>query len=168
MQQQSFDPKLFLDNGGAYNTQTIAEAGAQAVNGLRVIQSSSMYLGQDAKSVPAVRTFLKWVKRADPSAAINNYTLYGWSSGELFSQALESAGKNPTRASLIAALKKIKSFSADGITAATDPAQKRPAACWLNITVANGQWKRAQPSPKSGYICSPGGLYYPKGYSSAG
>jgi ABC-type branched-subunit amino acid transport system substrate-binding protein len=167
MQQQSFRPTLFIDNGGAYNTQTIAEAGAQAVNGLRVIQGSSMYLGQDARSVPAVRTFLKWVKRADPSAAVNNYTLYGWSSAELFSQALESAGKNPTRASVLAALAKIKSFSAGGLSAPTDPAQKTPASCWLNITVANGQWKRAQPSPKSGYICSPGGLYFPKGYSSA-
>lgn len=164
MALQNFHPKLFATNGVAYDSSYIKTAGTSAANGTYSDQQSAMFLGQDAKAVPAVATFDKWTKKADPSAHIDTFALFGWVSASLFVQALKAAGKNPTRASLFAALDKITKFNADGLIATTNPAQKKPAHCWIEIKVANGKWQRTAPSPKSGFVCNPTGYYYPKGY----
>ncbi len=163
MAQQNFKPKLFSTNGVAYDSSYIPTAG-QPANGTHTDQQSAMYLGQDASSVPAVATFDKWIKKVNPSGHIDTYGLFGWLSAQLFAQALQTAGKNPTRASVLAALDKITSFNGDGLIATTNPAQKKPGTCWIEIQVTNGSWQRTAPSPKSGFICNPGGYYIPRSY----
>jgi hypothetical protein len=134
-----------------------------AGNGTLVSGDTALYMGQDAKVVPAVATFDKWAKKVDPQTQLDLYTLYGWISGELFAEALKGAGANPTRASLDAALDKITSFNADGLISPQDPAKKIPGQCWLVAQYENGNWKRIAPDPKSGFVCSPAG-FYPSGY----
>lgn len=163
MQLQGFHPKFFATNGVAYDSSYIPDAGSSA-NNTYTDQTSAMFQGQDAKVVPAVSTFDKWTKAANPSAHIDTYALFGWLSAELFVQALKAAGPNPTRAALFAQLNKISSFSGNGLIATTNPVQKKPNTCWIEIKVSNGNWGRTTPSPKSGFVCNPGGFFYPKGY----
>jgi hypothetical protein len=122
-----------------------------------------MYMGQDAKAVPAVATFDKWAKKVDPQTQLDLYTLDAWINAELFVQALKAEGANPTRAGLEAQLDKITSFNADGLISTQNPAKKIPGNCWLAIEYENGTWKRIPPDPKSGFVCSPGG-FYPSSY----
>jgi len=54
----------------------------------------------------------------------------------------------------MASLRKITSFSADGMLPPADPASKHPATCYLIATVHNGSWQRVEP-PHGGYTCAP-------------
>lgn len=164
MAQQNFHPKLFATNGVAYDSSYIPTAGPNAAGNTFTDQQSAMFQGQDAKAVPAVATFDKWTKKVDPSGHIDTYALFGWVSAQLFVQALQAAGRNPTRTSLLAALTKITSFNGNGLIATTNPAQKKPGTCWIEIKVANGRWQRTAPSPASGFVCKPGGYYIPSSY----
>jgi ABC-type branched-subunit amino acid transport system substrate-binding protein len=151
---------LLVSGGNAYEKNfTPGSAG----NGTIVTGVTSLYEGQDAKVIPAVATFDKWAKKVDPQTQLDLYTLYGWISGELFAQALKSAGANPTRASLDAALDKITSFNASGLISPQNPAKKIPGGCWIAAEYENGNWKRIPPDPKAGFVCNPGG-FYPTSY----
>jgi len=162
MVQQNWHPAVVLSGGPIYADQFIAKAGgASAVDGDWVGQAQALYLGQDARSVPAVGQFLKWVKVVAPSWTPDLFTLYGWSSAQLFVQALQAAGKNPTRGSLLAQLHKITSFDASGLLAPTDPANKLPSNCFLMAQIQHGQFVRVLPS-KSGFTCN-ASFYYASG-----
>ncbi len=134
-----------------------------AGNGTLVTGVDALYMGQDAKVVPAVATFDKWAKKVDPQTQLDLYTLDAWINAELFVQALKAEGSNPTRAGLEAQLNKITSFNANGLISTQNPAKKIPGQCWLVAEYENGTWKRIPPDPKSGFVCNPGG-FYPSSY----
>ncbi|HZE16122.1 MAG TPA: ABC transporter substrate-binding protein, partial [Mycobacterium sp.] len=163
MAQENFTPQIFATNGVAYDSSYLTDAGS-AANGTITDQQSAMFAGEDAKSVPAVALFDKWVRKANPKAHFDTYALFGWASAEYFVKALEAAGPNPTRSGLIAQLNKLTRFDAGGLIAPDDPVHKKPPTCWLLLKVANGKWVRTGPTPRSGFICKPGGYYYPPGF----
>jgi ABC-type branched-subunit amino acid transport system substrate-binding protein len=132
-------------------------------NGTLITGVYALYMGEDAKVVPAVATFDKWVKKVDPSTQLDIYTLDAWINAQLFVQALKAAGKNPTRAGLDTQLDKITSFDASGLISPQDPAQKIPGQCWLVAQYENGKWQRIKPDPKAGFVCNPKG-FYPSSY----
>ena len=134
-----------------------------AGNGTLISTVTALYMGEDAKVVPAVATFDKWAKKVDPQTQLDLYTLYGWISAQLFVQALKGAGANPTRASLEAQLDKVTSYNASGLITTQNPAKKLPGQCWIVAQYDNGTWKRIPPDPKAGFVCSPGG-FYPSSY----
>ncbi len=153
-------------NALLYSGANTYEAGfkpGSAGNGTLVSTVTALYMGQDAKVIPAVATFDKWAKKVDPQTQLDLYTLYGWINAQLFVQALKAAGANPTRASVEAQLNKITSFNASGLISPQNPAQKIPGQCWLMAEYNNGTWSRVAPDPKAGFVCSPGG-FYPSSY----
>ena len=95
-------------------------------------------------------TFLTWVGRADPGFSPDLFTLFGWMSAELFTQALKAAGPDPTRGSVLQALRQIHSFNGGNIEATADPASKSPSTCYLIAQVVNGQFQRLDDPPISG------------------
>ncbi len=134
-----------------------------AGNGTIVTGVDALYMGEDAKVVPAVATFDHWAKKVDPQTQLDLYTLDAWINAELFVQALKAEGANPTRAGLEAQLDKVTSFDANGLISTQNPAKKIPGQCWLAAEYENGTWKRIPPDPKSGFVCNPGG-FYPASY----
>jgi branched-chain amino acid transport system substrate-binding protein len=159
MKQESLNA-LLVSGTNAYEKDF---APGSAGNGTLVMGVYALYRGEDAKSVPAVATFDKWVRKIDSSAQLDIYTLDAWINAELFVQALKAEGPNPTRAGLDAQLNKITSFNADGLMSPQNPAQKIPGQCWLITRYENGTWQRIAPDPKAGFVCSPGG-FYPASY----
>jgi ABC-type branched-subunit amino acid transport system substrate-binding protein len=161
MQQQDFKPVVI--QGDAYSANLVKDGGA-AVNGMYLDVGYVLYLGTDS-DLPAAALFNKWMKIADPSANFELQSLYGWASAQLFVQALRNAGQNPTRASLLEALDKITSFDASGLLSpGGDPASNVPGQCFVLAQVVNGQIVRVPPTPKTGFICSPGGLLPAPGF----
>jgi ABC-type branched-subunit amino acid transport system substrate-binding protein len=134
-----------------------------AGNGTLFTGVTALYMGEDAKVVPAVKTFDKWAKKVDPQTQLDLYTLYGWINAQLFVQALKAAGANPARASLDAQLNKITSFNASGLISPQNPAKKIPGQCWLVAQYENGKWHRISPDPKTGFVCNPKG-FFPASY----
>jgi ABC-type branched-subunit amino acid transport system substrate-binding protein len=154
MQSQDFHP---IDvQGDAYSTNLVKDGGT-AINGMYIEQGYVLYLGAD-KNLPAAALFNKWMVKADPKANFELQSLYGWAAAQLFVEGLKNAGNPPTRAGLEAALDKVTSFSAGGLLTTGDPAANVPGTCAVLAQVVNGQIIRVAPTPKTGFICSPGGL----------
>jgi len=161
MQQQHFTPINI--EGEAYSNQLLKLAGS-AANGMYIYQDYALYLGGDAKTVPAVKLFVTWMKEVDPRATFAVEAIYGWTSAELFVDALKRAGNPPTRAKLVEALNKVTSFNSGGLIPLSDPAQNIPTNCFVLAQVENGQIKRVSPTPATGFDCPAGGYLPASGY----
>jgi branched-chain amino acid transport system substrate-binding protein len=155
---QNFHPMVVL-GASTYSDTLIPTSGSvSATNGMYLEQDAALYLGTDAKAIPAVTTFLHWVKVATASAKPTLFTLYGWLSTELFAQGLKAAGKNPTRGSLLKALGKITAFNGTNLETTVNPAAKTVSNCYLIGRIKNGKWLRQTDPPVSssthGYRCT--------------
>jgi len=151
---QNWKPGLVFSDGPVYASQFISHAGGPAItDGIQLGMSQALYLGQDAKSLPADELFLRYVKKVDPSWTPDLYTLLGWASAQLFVQALKSAGPHPTRGAVIEQLKKITSFDASGLLAPSNPAAKKSPNCYLMAGIKHGQFVREFPTG-SGFACN--------------
>ena len=165
LHQQNFHPIVILGTS-AYSEALIADSGgAAAVDGSYLTLNSALFLGEDAGELPAVSTFLTWVHKAAPGFTPDLFTLYGWTSAELFAQALASAGLHPTRGSLLRALHGVSSFNGAGIIVTSHPSSKIGSNCFLLARVENGRFQRLDDPPISGktggYLCA-GEVYFPK------
>jgi len=148
--QQDFHPTVVL-GAPAYNETLVANSGgAPAVDGAYLEQSASLYLGEDAASIPAVGTFDTWVHTVDPGFTPDYFTFLGWLSAELFTQALRQAGTDPSRGSLLQALRHVTSFSSGKLAPVTNPAGKVPTGCFLLGRITDGRFQRLDDPPIDG------------------
>ena len=157
LNQQDFHPRIVL-GAAAYSSQLVTRSGGPlAVDGAYLNQSSSLYLGGDESTIPAVANFLHWVDVASPGFTPDLFTMYGWVSGGLFTQALKNAGSDPSRGSILAALSKVTTFDGNHIITPTNPAAKSVSNCYLIAQVVNGQFQRVDDPPAgsstNGYRC---------------
>jgi ABC-type branched-subunit amino acid transport system substrate-binding protein len=150
LDQQDFHPVLVL-GGSTYSEQLVPDSGgASAIDGAYMEQNTALFLGEDATGIPAVSTFLTWVRKASPGFHADLYTLYGWLSAQLFSQALQAAGADPSRGSVLQQLRKITSFSGGNLTGPADPANKIPTTCYIIARIENGKYQRLDDPPLDG------------------
>jgi branched-chain amino acid transport system substrate-binding protein len=162
LNQQNFHPVVVL-GAASYSPQLIGNAGGPgAVNGAYLEQATSLYLGEDAHQIPAITTFNTWVQKVSPGFAPDAFTLGGWLCAELFVDALRNAGTNPSRGSLLQALRKITAFDSGNLIPVSNPAGKVPITCYLLGQISNGQFQRIDDppvtGPTKGFRCD--GTYY--------
>jgi ABC-type branched-subunit amino acid transport system substrate-binding protein len=154
--QQGFHPTDI--QGVAAYVDNMQKLSGGAADGMYLVMQNVLYEGEDAHSVPEVSLLDKWAKKVDPSVFSLTTplpALDGWASGMLFAQALKAAGKDPTRASLVAQLNKVTAFDAGGLLPpGENPAQNIPSKCFIVAQFKNGGWARVNPTPKTGFICS--------------
>ncbi len=150
LNQQDFHPVLVL-GGSTYSQDLVPNSGgASAIDGSYLEQNTALFLGEDSGSIPAVDTFQTWVQKASPGFKADLYTLFGWLSAELFAQALQAAGADPSRGSVLQALRGITSFSGGNLVGTADPAQKIPTACYIITRIENGTITRLDDPPVAG------------------
>jgi ABC-type branched-subunit amino acid transport system substrate-binding protein len=158
MHQQNFHPTV-ITSEVAYDRNFFGLLSNPSIaNNVLIPATYAMFLGEDAATTPAVKLFDTWMAKTG-SVKPDLYALYGWASAELFAQALKAAGANPTRSSVLAALKNIHSFNGDGLLAPTDPGSKGPGTCWALYRIQNGAYTRA--TPAKGFTCNPAGYFRP-------
>ena len=165
---QNFHPMVVL-GASTYSDTLIPTSGSlSATDGMYLEQDAALYLGTDAKAIPAVTTFLHWTKVATANTKPTLFTLYGWLSTQLFVQGLKEAGDSPTRGSLLKALGKITTFSGTNLETRVDPAAKTVSNCYLIGRIKNGAWVRQTDPPITskthGYRCT-NQYYIPPGTS---
>jgi ABC-type branched-subunit amino acid transport system substrate-binding protein len=153
MKQQNFTVPFANWGANAYDPAFVTADAASATNGATLDQQLAMFQGED--NIPEVQLFNKWLKSVGGKPDI--FAAFGWESARLFVQALTAAGPKPTRASVMAELKKIDNFDGNGMLAPAGPASKRPPNCFLVINVQNGKFVRAD--PPSGFICNQGDYF---------
>jgi branched-chain amino acid transport system substrate-binding protein len=150
LNQQDFHPVIVL-GGSTYSHQLVPNSGGPAaIDGAYMEQNTSLFLGEDASGIPAVNTFLKWVQRASPGFHADLYTLYGWLSAQLFSEALKAAGAHPSRGSVLEALRHITSFSGGYLVGPANPADRVPTNCYIIARIENGNYQRLDDPPLNG------------------
>jgi ABC-type branched-subunit amino acid transport system substrate-binding protein len=157
--QQQVDWPL-LAGGVSYDEGFTARAGSAGEGSFSDQQFAPFFSKNAADLIPAVKDFQYWTNRVAPGEKRDLFGVFGWSSAQMFVQALEKAGPRATRADVLAQLRKVTSFDADGLIAPGNPAGKKPPNCWLLLTVRNGQWQRV--SPAKGFRCD-GPYYYAHG-----
>lgn len=166
MNLQDFHPLLVLGDP-TYSEELVPNAGgAAAIDGAYLEQFFALYLGEDADSIPAVKTFLTWVQNVSPGFRPDLFTLFGWLSGELFAEALSSAGPHPSRGSVLQALRGISSFTGGNLIGRTNPAAKTGASgCYIIARVVDGKFLRLDDppldGPTHGYRCDQPFYYLP-------
>ena len=160
LNQQNFHPVLVIGTSAYSESLVPAAGGAAAVNGSNLEMPNALFLGEDASQIPAVGTFLKWVDKASPGFHADYYTLAGWTNTQLFVQALQAAGKSPTRGSVQQQLRTITHFDASHLLAPSNPAQRKQPTCYLIAKVVNGEFVRSDDPPVDGptfgYRCDGG------------
>ncbi len=158
LQQQNFHPQVVLGAASYSNVLVSNAGGPTAVEGAYWDQNAALYLGGDVFTIPAVSQFLKWVHFAAPGFQPDLFTLYGWLSGQLFSEALKNAGSDPSRGSLLQALSKITTFDGNNLTIPVNPAAKTLSNCYLVGDIVNGTYQRIDDPPvnssTNGYRCN--------------
>jgi branched-chain amino acid transport system substrate-binding protein len=166
LSQQNFHPVLVIGTASYSEDLVSASGGAAAVDGANLEMPNALFLGEDATAIPAVGTFLQWVQKVSPGFKADYYTLAGWANTQLFMQALRAAGTHPTRGSVQKQLRTVTSFSASGLLATTNPAQRKQATCYLIAKVSGGKFVRDNDPPVSGstggYRCDGGFIAAPR------
>ena len=127
---------------------------ASELNGIQGWNEYSLFFNaSEAANIPEVKLLQTWFAKTNPGQPLNLYAMFAWADGRLFQQAFEHAGPTASRATVLAALKKIKNFSDDGLIAPTDPGSKTTGNhCYVLWQLQNGQFSRMS-DPKTGYRC---------------
>jgi ABC-type branched-subunit amino acid transport system substrate-binding protein len=149
--QQNWKPDVWILGASAYDRALLTLAGPSA-EGVTIFSTVALYAGEDSAAIPEVKLFNDWFQKTNPGKTPDFYAVSAWMANMLLAQALQKAGPNPTRASVVAALHSITSFDGNGMQAEVDPAAKRPSTCYLIAKVEGGKYKRVEPLDK-GFRC---------------
>ena len=152
IRQQNWNPIIIAPVAYASNFIQLV-GGTQAAEGILGAQLFSLFFNSsDASAIPEVGLFQQWMNRTDPGQALDLEGMYGWAEGELFVQALKAAGPKATRASLLAALKTVQQFSANGLIGTANPGARQATNCYVLWVIHNGQFQRVD-TPSGAYRC---------------
>jgi Periplasmic binding protein len=104
--------------------------------------------------------FVKYVGKSK----LSGFASWGFTSGLLFEQAAKAVvQKNGndglTRANLLAELKNIHDFNADGMVGTTDIGNKTPSNCFMIEQYKSGKFVRVYPTKQGTFDCKPSNIY---------
>uniref|UniRef100_UPI002B26C2EE ABC transporter substrate-binding protein n=1 Tax=Nocardioides sp. TaxID=35761 RepID=UPI002B26C2EE len=127
MKQQNFKPELLLLDPTAYSEQYTEPAGDAAI-GTTVFTNFVPF--EEAASNAELRLYLSYLEQTSPGARPGFFGLFSWSAGQLFVQQATALGGGLTRESLIASMKGVDDWSANGMHAPMPVGPKRITPCW--------------------------------------
>jgi ABC-type branched-subunit amino acid transport system substrate-binding protein len=158
-QQQRWSPAVIEAPGPLYDPSFPQAVGTDLTN-IYIDTGFALFLNKDERRIKGVAQFQDWMARTAPDQPLNQFAVYGWAHAGLFVQALRDAGPHLTRAGLVTALRKIHSFTADGLVISGDPGAQKPQTCFLLAHYVSGTWQRWN-SPADGARCD--GTYFRTG-----
>jgi branched-chain amino acid transport system substrate-binding protein len=154
MQQQNFNTPVKYSNF-SYNSSFQSLAGSAAVGWLDSIRSVPYLDPSEVSAFPDGNLFLTWYRKVNGNAPIDVFVPNSWASMAYFVQGLKKAGANPTRASVLAALKSITSYDAGGVVNGPgDPGNKSVSPCFLITEATASGYIVRDPSQLGQYDCS--------------
>jgi ABC-type branched-subunit amino acid transport system substrate-binding protein len=123
-----------------------------AINGLQGYNEYAMFFNkEDAAQIPELKLLQEWYARSYPGQPLNLYAMFAWASGRMLQYAMEHAGPTISRKTVLAALRKMKNFSANGMIAPETPSSKTEGVhCYVLWQFANGKFQRLDDPPISG------------------
>ncbi|MDQ2647931.1 MAG: ABC transporter substrate-binding protein, partial [Actinomycetota bacterium] len=132
----------------AYGTKFIELAGPGAEGSSSWIRTLP---DEDGGSVPEQKTFIEWMGRVAPGDVRDTFAAESWVAAKAFFEALEDLPGPISREALIAQLKTLTEFDADGFFGRINLGGKRNNGCFVGMQVKGGKWVRLTPS--QGFLC---------------
>ena len=148
MQQQGFEPELLLLDPTAYSKQYTDPTGSAAV-GTTVFTNFVPF--EEASGNRELSLYLSYLEQSSPGANPGFFGLFAWSAAKLFVEQATQLGGDLDRASLIASMRKVSDWTADGMHAPMPVGSKKITDCWRFIQWNGSAWK---PQEGSKYQCN--------------
>jgi ABC-type branched-subunit amino acid transport system substrate-binding protein len=148
MQQQGFEPDVFMLDPTAY-TRAYVENGGDAVEGTTLFVNFTPF--EEAASNKEEQLYLSWLQQVKPGAEPSFFGLFSWSAARLFVQQATALGGKLSRPSLLSALEGVDNWTANGMHSPQHVGGRHTGECWRFIQLHNGRW---QPVGGTKYTCN--------------
>ncbi|MCW2816431.1 MAG: hypothetical protein JWN84_3886, partial [Nocardioides sp.] len=148
MQQQQYKPKVFLEDPTIYDANYVSQAGGAGEDSY-VFSTNQLFDSSNAE----MKLYRAYLEQVAPGAVPNYYGLYAWSATRLFVEQATALGGKLTRASLVAALRKVKGWTGNGVHAPMSVGAKQTSPCVKIIQLKGETWRQVSPGD---FMC--GGL----------
>lgn len=152
MQQQNYAPKVFALQQNNYTPDLIQTCGQACEPFVMVAMNASLL--EEMSSSPELQLYAEWLARVNPRARPTGLGMYSWAAARLFVQALKDIGPEPTRAKLLAYLRGVDNYDANGLIPPQHVGTQEGIGCVVMLDIDGGQFTRVAPS--QGYRCSAG------------
>ncbi|HEU6454771.1 MAG TPA: ABC transporter substrate-binding protein, partial [Roseateles sp.] len=136
--QNSFAPKVFVQDPTIYDPGYVSSGGSTYGDGTYVYMNFLPF--SLASSNKEMSNYLAWLQQVAPGSSPTFYGVFAWSAAALFVKEATELGGKLTRASLVAALRGVHSWSANGMTAPQDVGGKTNGSCWRFVQLKGGRW----------------------------
>lgn len=137
MQQQGFEPDVFMLDPTAYEPDFI-ESGGEAVEGTIVYTNFVPF--EEAARSPETALYLQWLQATKPGATPDFFGVFAWSAARLFVERAARLGGKLTRDSLVGAVRTTDDWTANGLHSPQHVGPKRTGECFRFIQVRDGRW----------------------------
>ncbi|WP_418062525.1 ABC transporter substrate-binding protein [Pimelobacter simplex] len=141
MQQQGYKPDVFMQDPTVYDQRYVQQAGPLA-EGTIVYSTTDLF---ENKNNPEIQLYLSWLQQVKPGAIPNFYGLFSWSAARLFVEQAVALGGKLSRASLVAAVKKVNSWTGNGAHTAMRVGTAQTPPCQKIIQYKGGRWQQISP-----------------------
>jgi ABC-type branched-subunit amino acid transport system substrate-binding protein len=146
MQQQAYEPEVFLQDATIYDSGYVESAGSVAKN-TYVYSTTDLFDNFKNKEMALYRS---WLDQVSPGAVPNYYGLYAWSATRLFVEKAVALGGKLDRAGIVAAMKSVKDWTGNGLHVPQQVGSKLTANCAAIFQLSGGKWSKIS---GSGYVC---------------
>jgi ABC-type branched-subunit amino acid transport system substrate-binding protein len=148
MQQQGFKPDVYVVDPTAYHPDYVEGAGSAGDGTVAFINFVPF---EESSSSPELQLYLSWLDQTKPGATPDFFGLFAWSAARLFVEQAAKLGGKLNRESLVAALRGVDNWTANGLHSPQSVGPKRTGDCWRFVRLEGGKW-----SPVGGtkYTCS--------------
>jgi ABC-type branched-subunit amino acid transport system substrate-binding protein len=147
MQSARFEPEVFLLDPTAYNP-TYVRTGGSAVDGSYVFVNFTPF--EEGARDAEMRLYLQWLQQVAPGATPSYFGLFAWSATRLFVQEAAALGGRLSRAAVVDRLRRVHSWTSNGLHAPQDVGGKTNGSCWRFLRLDSGRWR---PVGGTSYLC---------------
>jgi ABC-type branched-subunit amino acid transport system substrate-binding protein len=148
MEQQGFEPDVYLLQSNTYNPEMLQEGGA-AMEGTLIGITSVMV--EEAGNNAELQRYAQWLNQVAPGKRPTSLGMYSWSATSLFIEIAKRVGPELTRARVLEELAKIDKWDGGGLHPPINVGGRVPNQCFIMVQIRGGQFTRAHPS--SGFDC---------------
>ena len=146
MQQQAYEPDVYLQDATIYDEGYVESAGSVAKN-TYVYATTDLFDNYKNKEMALYRS---WLNQVSPGAVPNYYGLYSWSAARLFVENAIALGGKLDRAGIVAAMKSVKDWTGNGLHVPQQVGAKVTANCASIFKLDNGKWSKIS---GNAYVC---------------
>lgn len=138
MKQQGFKPDVFMLDPTAYDPDFVENGGAD-VEGTTIFVNYTPF--EEAASNEELQLYLSWLQQVKPGAEPGFFGLFAWSAARLFVERAAALGGGLSRASLVADLRQVDDWTANGLHSIQHVGAKATGECWRFLRLENGRWR---------------------------